>query len=79
MPAHPGRAGKRAVKRVCVCVCVCRQFVDRAADYCSYRVEVGRTRGADADVEHSDAERRVENCAHVFDAQRKPAQKVGRT
>ena len=23
VPAHPGRPGKRAVKRVCVCVCVC--------------------------------------------------------
>ena len=23
VPAHPGRPGKRVVKRVCVCVCVC--------------------------------------------------------
>ena len=23
VPAHPGTAGKRAVKRVCVCVCDC--------------------------------------------------------
>ena len=23
VPAHPGSAGQRAVKRVCVCVCVC--------------------------------------------------------
>ena len=23
VPAHPGRPGQRAVKRVCVCVCVC--------------------------------------------------------
>ena len=23
VPAHPGRPGKGAVKRVCVCVCVC--------------------------------------------------------
>jgi len=23
VPAHPGRPGKRAIKRVCVCVCVC--------------------------------------------------------
>ena len=23
VPAHPGRPGKRDIKRVCVCVCVC--------------------------------------------------------
>ena len=23
VPAHPGRPGQRAVKRLCVCVCVC--------------------------------------------------------
>jgi len=26
VPAHPGSAGKRAVKRVCVCVCVCDEL-----------------------------------------------------
>jgi len=26
VPAHPGRPGQRAVKRLCVCVCVCVCF-----------------------------------------------------